>query len=76
MDQKEGDYCSVDVDKVDMVKYPFLQTLPWWNVTVEQGDCLYVPHGLVITDKFSCQFYYIDIVDKAHKRVPQTICLV
>lgn len=45
MDQKEGDYCSVDVDKVDMVKYPFLQTLPWWNVTVEQGDCLYVPHG-------------------------------
>eukprot|EP00795_Rhopilema_esculentum_P006839 gene6839-12434_t len=44
MDHEEGDYCSVDVDKVDMLKYPFLRKLQWWNATVEEGDCIYVPY--------------------------------
>jgi len=45
MDHDEGDYCSVDVEKVDMIKYPFLRKIPWYNVSLEQGDCIYVPHG-------------------------------
>ena len=45
MDHQDGDYCSVNVDKVDMNKYPFLLDLPWWNATMEEGDCLYVPYG-------------------------------
>ena len=45
MDHDEGDFCSVDVDKVDMIKYPFLRKIPWYNVSLEQGDCIYVPHG-------------------------------
>ena len=45
MDHGEGDYCSVNVDKVDMFKYPSLQNLPWWSAHLEQGDCMFIPYG-------------------------------
>lgn len=45
MDHGEGDYCSVNVDKVDMFKYPSLQNLPWWSARLEQGDCMFIPYG-------------------------------
>jgi len=45
MDHGEGDYCSVNVDKVDMLKYPSLQNLPWWSARLEPGDCIFVPYG-------------------------------
>ncbi|XP_078701244.1 bifunctional peptidase and arginyl-hydroxylase JMJD5-like [Branchiostoma floridae x Branchiostoma belcheri] len=35
---------SVDVDRVDMYKYPSLRTIPWWSARIERGDCLYLPH--------------------------------
>ena len=47
MDHGEGDYCSVNVDKVDMFKYPSLQNLPWWSARLEQGDCMFIPYGWV-----------------------------
>lgn len=45
MDHGEGDYCSVNVDQVDMFKYPSLQNLPWWSAHLEPGDCLFIPYG-------------------------------
>ncbi|XP_032229614.2 uncharacterized protein LOC5505291 isoform X2 [Nematostella vectensis] len=45
MDHKEGDYCSANVDKVDMYQYPFLQHIPWWQAHMHAGDCMYVPYG-------------------------------
>lgn len=45
MDHGEGDYCSANVDKVDMYKYPSLQNLPWWSARLEPGDCMFIPYG-------------------------------
>jgi len=43
IDVPDGGYASVDVEKVDMYKYPTLQKLPWYNVIMNAGDCLYIP---------------------------------
>lgn len=45
IDHGEGEYCGVDVDKVDLIKYPSLQNIPWWSAHVVAGDCIYVPLG-------------------------------
>ena len=45
LDRGEGEYCGVDVDKVDMIKYPSLQSIPWWSAHLIAGDCIYVPFG-------------------------------
>ena len=45
MDHEEGDFCSVDSEKVDMVKYPFLRNISWYSAIVEDGDCIYIPNG-------------------------------
>lgn len=39
----DGGYSSLDVEKVDMKKYPTVSKLPWFNVTMNPGDCLYIP---------------------------------
>ncbi|XP_014661936.1 PREDICTED: jmjC domain-containing protein 7-like isoform X2 [Priapulus caudatus] len=43
MDRAEGGYSNVDVDMVDMYKYPGLQDLPYYLVNLSRGDCLYLP---------------------------------
>ena len=45
MDHGEGDYSSVNVDQVDMFKYPSLLNLPWWSARMDAGDCLFIPYG-------------------------------
>lgn len=57
MDHGEGDYCSVDVDKVDMNKYPSLQDIPWWSAHMDAGDCMYIPYGWVTTSTCSMSYY-------------------
>lgn len=47
MDYGDGDYCGVNVDKIDMFKYLSLQNFFWWFVCLEFGDCLYLLYGLV-----------------------------
>ena len=37
-------YYMLDVDAVDMAKYGGLSKVPWYNVSVEAGDCLYLPY--------------------------------
>lgn len=43
-DNPSGSYSSVDVDHVDMYKYPQFLDVPWYNVSMEPGDCLYIPY--------------------------------
>ncbi len=38
-----GSYNNVDVDSVDMDKYPNLRDVPWWSAVMEKGDCLFIP---------------------------------
>lgn len=56
MDHGEGDYCSVNVDQVDMFKYPSLQNLPWWSAHLEPGDCLFIPYGWEVS---SMPWYWV-----------------
>ena len=43
IDVIEGAFSSVDVDSVDMYKFPGLQTIPFYKVSMEAGDCLFIP---------------------------------
>lgn len=40
---EDGGYSSVDVEKVDMYKYPTLGEVEWHLGKMEAGDCLYIP---------------------------------
>ncbi|CAH1250906.1 KDM8 [Branchiostoma lanceolatum] len=41
----DGEEIAVDVERVDMYRYPALRNIPWWSARVPPGDCLYVPQG-------------------------------
>ncbi|KAM7449657.1 hypothetical protein ABFA07_002570 [Porites harrisoni] len=43
IDKVEGAFSTVDVDSVDMYKFPGLQTIPYYKVLMEPGDCLFIP---------------------------------
>ncbi|CAB4006791.1 Hypothetical predicted protein [Paramuricea clavata] len=38
-----GGYSLIEVDSVDLIKYPKVKDVPWSFVTVNAGDCLFVP---------------------------------
>lgn len=40
---KAGAYSEVDVEQVDMFRFPEFQSLPWWRSSLKPGDCIYVP---------------------------------
>uniref|UniRef100_H2Y5J6 Cupin-like domain-containing protein n=1 Tax=Ciona savignyi TaxID=51511 RepID=H2Y5J6_CIOSA len=40
----EAAYTHLDVDRVDMYKYPALQNVTWHKMHVEPGDCYFVPY--------------------------------
>lgn len=40
----QGAYSNVDVESVDMEKFPKLRDLPWYSVNITKGDCLYIPY--------------------------------
>ncbi|XP_077863544.1 tRNA wybutosine-synthesizing protein 5-like [Saccoglossus kowalevskii] len=43
IDHPEGNYCGVDVDRVNYTTYPGLAEVKYHHVIVEAGDCLYMP---------------------------------
>ena len=43
IDAPEGAYSLVDVDAVDLKKYPGLAEAPWWQANMEAGDCIFIP---------------------------------
>lgn len=44
IDHPEGGYSGVDVDRVDFTKYPGLREVEFYNVTMQPGDCLFIPY--------------------------------
>nr|XP_006815434.1 PREDICTED: lysine-specific demethylase 8-like [Saccoglossus kowalevskii] len=44
IDHPEGSFCGVDVDKVNMTKYPGLKNVPWYTATMKPSDCLFIPY--------------------------------
>lgn len=44
LDRPEGSYSAVDVDRVDYTLYPGLAEVDYIHVSMEPGDCLYIPY--------------------------------
>lgn len=42
MDRLSDGSFTMDVDRVDMTKFNMAR-VDWWNVTLEAGDCMYIP---------------------------------
>ncbi|KAK7011953.1 lysine-specific demethylase 8 [Biomphalaria glabrata] len=40
-----GGYSLVDVDNIDRKKFPKLYNIEWYEVLLNQGDCLFIPRG-------------------------------
>lgn len=40
---QEGGYSMVDVESVDMTKFPQLQNVPYNRITISKGDCIFIP---------------------------------
>lgn len=40
---REGGYSMVDVESVDMTKFPQLQNIPYNRITISKGDCIFIP---------------------------------
>ena len=38
-----GGYSVIGVDAVDLIKYSKIKDVPWSFVTINAGDCLFVP---------------------------------
>ncbi|XP_062621138.1 uncharacterized protein LOC134282757, partial [Saccostrea cucullata] len=40
----KGEFSAVDVESVDMFKFPQLQIIPYTRITINKGDCLFIPY--------------------------------
>ena len=38
-----GSYSDVDVDGVDLDRFPGFSNIKFYNATIEAGDCVYIP---------------------------------
>ncbi|KAK3095838.1 hypothetical protein FSP39_019795 [Pinctada imbricata] len=41
---EQQSYSTVDVEAVDMYKFPKLGEVPWYEIHMKKGDCLYIPY--------------------------------
>lgn len=41
---RQGSHSPVDVEKVDLYKYPAFTRMSWYKANVKAGDCLYIPY--------------------------------
>ena len=46
-----GGYSLLDVQSVDLIKHPEVQNVPWSFVTVNAGDCLFLPKSKLFNKK-------------------------
>ena len=53
-----GGYSYVDVDHVDFIKFPNLQDISWHKVSVQKGDCIFIPRGYVRNIRQYLFFHY------------------
>ncbi|XP_031564516.1 uncharacterized protein LOC116299931 [Actinia tenebrosa] len=72
--QMIGGYSKINVNKVDLLKNPLVSEVPWSNLTIYAGDCLFLPksyyhqvssfgsHNLAVALLFS-RFDHVDDLD-------------
>lgn len=48
MNDKNGAYSDIDVESLDMELHPKLKDVQWFNITLEKGDCIFIPYRLVV----------------------------
>ena len=46
-----GGYSLLDVESVDLIKYPEVKDVPWSFVTVNAGDCLFLPKSKLFEEE-------------------------
>ena len=49
-----GEFAQIDVDEVDLKKFPGWATLPAWQGHLMPGDCIFIPEGW---------FHYVESAD-------------
>ncbi|KAJ8299861.1 hypothetical protein KUTeg_022608 [Tegillarca granosa] len=73
----DGSYSDIDVDAVDMYKFPNINKFPWYQVNLTKGDCFYIPYQSIIIrmfefdksvsrDRFKEEFSVVDNLDKIY----------
>ena len=62
-----GGYSLLDVQSVDLIKYPEVQNVPWSFVTVNAGDCLFLPKSKLFN--VTVNFYLRRAIRKASLNV-------
>ena len=53
-----GGFSSIEVDAVDLIKYPKIKDVPWSFVTVNAGDCLFLPKSKLLTKLMSARLRF------------------
>ena len=48
-----GGYSLIDVDAVDLIKYPKVGDVPWSYVQIDAGDCLFLPKSKRTVGRFA-----------------------
>ncbi len=46
-----GGYSDIDVDDVDLKKYPQMRNVEYARVILDKGDCIYMPSGMSTPDR-------------------------
>ncbi|RDD39123.1 Lysine-specific demethylase 8 [Trichoplax sp. H2] len=74
-----GRHCSINVDKVDLYRYPKVGKVPWRFANATSGDCIYLPRGYFhqvssIGSKNLAYTILFDISKKDFKIFNQTGC--
>ena len=41
-----GGYSDIEVDNVDLKKYPKMRNVEYARVILDKGDCIYMPSGI------------------------------
>ena len=41
----EAGYSEINVDRVDLFKFPSVKEIPWTWATLRRQDCIYIPPG-------------------------------
>lgn len=44
-----GGSVDFDFERIDLVEYPYMRTVPYAQSVVEEGDCIYIPGSYVYT---------------------------
>ncbi|KAK3097139.1 hypothetical protein FSP39_006723 [Pinctada imbricata] len=73
----DGSYSTVDVDSVDMNAYPQFSNVPYYEVELNKGDCLFIPERMPFLDIFHGvpPLNYEKFKDLIQQKMPQPLSM-